>query len=139
MAPCSDSSILVPVFFDGMLPRYGFCRCVACALGVVVPSAGLIGRGVATEYPSGLRLCPGAGTVDARMNAALSTRDRFRLFRLVSLVIGLPFCAVGLPMRPFGRIFRRAIFRPLLRPFGLPEHQYGWSDTIRRDRTVSSD
>jgi hypothetical protein len=63
------------------------------------------------EYTNGLRLCPGADTVDARMNAALSTRDRFRLFRLVSFVIGLPFWSVGWPMRPFGCIFRQTIFR----------------------------
>jgi hypothetical protein len=29
IAPFSESSIFVPVFFDGTLPRYGFCRCVA--------------------------------------------------------------------------------------------------------------
>jgi len=53
MALLSDSSIRVPAFLDGTLPRYGFCRWVACALGVVVPSAGLMGRGVVTEYPRG--------------------------------------------------------------------------------------
>src|SRR6266436_5371461 len=62
MAPRSDSSILVPVFFDGTLPRYGFSRCVACALGFVVPSAGLIGRGVATEYPRASGVCPQAAS-----------------------------------------------------------------------------
>src|SRR5712692_964040 len=111
MAPFSESSIFVPVFFDGTLPRYGFCRCVAWALGVVVPSAGLIGRGVATEYPSGFRLCPDATAVDARISAAPSTRDRVRLFRLVWFVIGPSFWAVGLPMRPFGRIFSWTFWR----------------------------
>ena len=38
------------MFFPGTLPKYGFCRCVAWALGVVVPSAGLIGFGVVIEY-----------------------------------------------------------------------------------------
>ena len=55
-----------PVFFDGTLPRYGFWRCVAWAFGVVVPSAGLIGRGVATEYPRGLSVCPQAVKLKAK-------------------------------------------------------------------------
>jgi hypothetical protein len=68
---------------------------VASALGLVVPSAGLIGRGVATEYPSGFRLCPEATAVDVRINAAPSTRDRVRLLRLVSFVIEQSFWALG--------------------------------------------
>src|SRR5580658_4398851 len=88
MAPFSESSIFVPVFFDGTLPRYGFCRCVASALGVVVPSAGLMGRGVATEYPSGFSPCPDMTGVDARRNTAPATRDLVRPFPLALSVIG---------------------------------------------------
>src|SRR5579863_6162081 len=88
MAPFSESSIFVPVFFDGTLPRYGFCRCVAWALGVVVPSAGLMGRGVATEYPSGFIPCPDITVVDATTNIAQTTRDCFRLFPRALFVIG---------------------------------------------------
>src|SRR5580698_4432095 len=88
MAPFSESSIFVPVFFDGTLPRYGFCRCVAWALGVVVPSAGLIGRGVATEYPSGFIPCPDITAVDARTNIVPAARDRVRPFPPALSVIG---------------------------------------------------
>src|SRR5580693_9765808 len=88
MAPFSESSIFVPVFFHGTLPRYGFCRCVAWALGVVVPSAGLMGRGVATEYPSGFKPCPDMTAVDARMNTAAAAHDLVRPLPLVSSAIG---------------------------------------------------
>src|SRR5579862_3100815 len=88
MAPFNESSIFVPVFLDGTLPRYGFCRCVAWALGVVVPSAGLMGRGVATEYPSGFSPCPDMTAVDATTNTAPAARDRLRPFPLALSVIG---------------------------------------------------
>jgi len=71
MAPIKESWIFVPVFLDGTLPRYGFCRCVAWALGVVVPSAGLMGRGVAIEYPRGASVCPQAVTLNVTATAKL--------------------------------------------------------------------
>src|SRR5258708_21113277 len=68
MALLSDRSIRVPVFLDGTLPRYGFWRWIACALGVVVPSAGLVGRGRGTEYPGGPPGCPQTAPPKARAN-----------------------------------------------------------------------
>src|ERR1700689_4708248 len=95
MAPFKERSIFVPVFFDGTLPRYGFCRCVAWALGVVVPSAGLMGWGVAIEYPSGSKLCPKAlclraTEVEAIIKAAPNTPRRNLLLALAPFVIRNP-------------------------------------------------
>src|ERR1700722_10032999 len=53
MAPWSESSMVVAVACAGTLPRYGFWDWVARALGLVVLSAGLMGRGVATEKRRG--------------------------------------------------------------------------------------
>jgi hypothetical protein len=63
------------VFLEGTLPKYGFCRCVAWALGVVVPSAGLIARGVAIEYPRGPPLCPQAVRLNASVSASAGVFD----------------------------------------------------------------
>src|ERR1700733_11324156 len=122
MAPFSESSIFVPVFFDGTLPRYGFCRCVAWALGVVVPSAGLIGRGVATEYPSGFKPCPDMAAVDARMNTAAAARDIVRPFPLALSVIGNLLATWIADETIRSHIFANS-FSCFPRPFGLIEHQ----------------
>ena len=61
---------------------------MAWALGVVVPLAGLMGRGVATEYPSAFSPCPDMTAVDATTNTAQATRDRLRPFPLALYVIG---------------------------------------------------
>ena len=61
---------------------------MAWALGVAVPSAGLMGRGVATEYPSGFKPCPDMTAVHATINTAPAARDLVRLLPLVSSVIG---------------------------------------------------
>jgi hypothetical protein len=91
---------------------------------VVVPSAGLIGRGVATEYPSGSRLCPEPRAVEAIIKTAPSTPERIRLLALASLIIKRSFWAFGLKMRPVGRIFFEFICSALVRPFGLWKHPY---------------
>jgi TetR/AcrR family transcriptional repressor of nem operon len=52
-----------------------------------VPSAGLMGRGVGTEYPSGFKPCPDMTAVDARMNTTPATLDSVRLFPLVASII----------------------------------------------------
>src|SRR5258705_12088697 len=95
MAPFSDSSILAPVFLDGMLPRYGFCRCVACALGVVVPSAGLIGRGVAIEYPRGPWVCAETIRPEAKRSIEPSILEAGSRFPII-------FCAIGSSFRTIG-------------------------------------
>ena len=79
-----------PVFFAGLLPRYGFCRCVAWAFGVVVPSAGLIGRGVATEYPRGPSVSPQA----VRLKAKAATKVFAFSAVWVWMAIFQPFCTV---------------------------------------------
>jgi hypothetical protein len=57
--------------------------CVACALGVVVPSAGPMGRGVATEYPKGPSVCPQAVRLNVSASANPGIFDLSRVFTAI--------------------------------------------------------
>jgi hypothetical protein len=87
-----------------------------------VPSAGLMGRGVATEYPSGFSPCPDMTAVNERRNTAQATRDRVRAFPLALSVIGYLLAVLIADETIRSHIFA-VVFSFFPGPFDLNKHR----------------